>query len=362
MEKKPNTVKAIKDYRVKNERFRWITQGKETSNVIKKLTKAIIEAENFNCYEFNTIFLTLIVSDRYSTSKKIERIRNLTIVKDIKNEIIADLNDNIGCWGTGIYSFEHFLTEKSDIEAIHRLLKKMIYLENKKELDNSIKDFIKKEIKGLQSGIMSPIFYCLRPGIYPIINGPASTALSELCDVKITTKLSNYLDEREFFVKLKETYDFDDDYRDIDTFLYMRLREAKESGEELPIDESNPEFSAIFTPVDLEVTLRKYISKNPEVLEDGLELIYEDVPISNDSNARPDLVFRKRNGNILIVETKRDRGSRDVIGQIHDYIGAAMKEFNITRDEIEGLVVCYKDRVDQSLENAILATDKIENI
>ncbi len=229
----------------------------------------------------------------------------------------------------------------------------MIAFNSKEKLDEAINEYIKKDIKGLQTGIISPILYCLHPAIYPVINGPSTSALKELTGNDFTRKMKNYLEEAKHFQDFKTEYKLKDDFRDLDTFLFMYLEGYLEENNELPKKIDDPEFESISMPADLEITLRKYLALNSDVIERDLELISEDKAIINDSKNRPDLVFRKTNNNILIIETKKGKAGRKAIGQIIDYMAEAKKAYDKSTDEVEGIIICHEDYIDSSILNAL---------
>jgi len=355
-----NINSIINIYQQNEDRKRWIDNGKKTAFLIQKLTKAIIKRGKFTWEDFNAIFLTLIVSQRIRTQTKIEKIKKLNLESNIEKEIISELDDFIGCWGSGTFSFRFILQEKKYVEALFSLLDNIITNDTKEETDNAIMKFIKMDIKGLQTGIMSPIFYCLRPTLYPIINKPSTSALSKFTNNVFSRKLVNYLEEAKYFQDFKEKYNFKDDYRDLDTFLYMQLEGYLEKEDEkLQIDVDDPEFELISLPADLEITLRKHLALNSHIIEKDLELISEDKPIINSSRNRPDLVFRKANDNILIIETKKDKPGRKTVSQIVDYIAEAKKAYNKTTKEIEAIIICHEAHIDSSVVNAL---DVLPNI
>ena len=229
----------------------------------------------------------------------------------------------------------------------------MITIVDKSILGDAIKEFAKLNIKGLQTGVISPIFYCLHPTFYPIINKPSTSALGDLIDIDFSCKLINYFEEAKYFQDFKEAHKLKDDFRDLDTLLYMHLEKQFDENHDQIIDIDDPEFESLSLPVDLEITLRKYLAQNSEIIEKGLELLSEDKPIINDSKNRPDLVFRKQNENILIIETKKGKAGRKTIGQIVDYMAEAKKAYNISTDEIEGIIICHEDHIDSSILNAL---------
>ncbi|MFZ0640173.1 MAG: endonuclease NucS domain-containing protein [Candidatus Acidiferrales bacterium] len=114
-------------------------------------------------------------------------------------------------------------------------------------------------------------------------------------------------------------------------------------------------------PIELERQLEEFLAKNPELVEPGLTL-YRDEG-GNVGKQYPtdvgviDLLCRRRNGQLLVIELKRSRISDVVVGQISRYIGWVKK--NISRDaEVRGLILCH-DR-DDALKYAVYANPILE--
>ena len=123
--------------------------------------------------------------------------------------------------------------------------------------------------------------------------------------------------------------------------------------------ESGPEVVPQYAseiPVQLERQLEEFLAANPELIEPGLTLY-------RDEDGRPgqqyptdvgviDLLCRRQNGQLLLIELKRSRVSDVVVGQISRYIGWVKK--HMARDsEVCGLILCH-DR-DDALKYAVYA-------
>lgn len=88
-----------------------------------------------------------------------------------------------------------------------------------------------------------------------------------------------------------------------------------------------------------------------EILEKGLELVDHrySTPVGN-----IDILCRDKNGNFVVVELKRGKGSYEVVGQIQKYMGWVSE--NLVKDkQVRGIIV-VKD-YDQELEYAIKGKD-----
>lgn len=123
---------------------------------------------------------------------------------------------------------------------------------------------------------------------------------------------------------------------------------------ELPL-ETVPQYASEI-PIQLERQLEEFLATNIELIEPGLTLY-------RDEGGRPgqqyptdvgviDLLCRRPNGQLLVIELKRSRVSDVVVGQISRYMGWVKK--NIARNsEVSGLILCH-DR-DDALKYAVYA-------
>ena len=75
--------------------------------------------------------------------------------------------------------------------------------------------------------------------------------------------------------------------------------------------------------ISLEKDLRHYIAKNPWVIQRGLELVPdgEEYRTHDPDVGRIDALLRARGGEYYVIETKKDRESDQVVGQIMRYMG-----------------------------------------
>jgi len=85
----------------------------------------------------------------------------------------------------------------------------------------------------------------------------------------------------------------------------------------------------------------------PEVLEKGIELIERQ---ELKERGKPDLVFRDRNGNILVVEVKREQATRQTADTLAGYIDDQKKKHK--GNKIRGWIVCGEvdDKIIEAVE------------
>ena len=97
----------------------------------------------------------------------------------------------------------------------------------------------------------------------------------------------------------------------------------------------------------LESEVEASIISNPEVLEEGLELIGNQY---STSVGNIDILYRDKNGNFVVVELKKGKGSYEVVGQIQKYLTWVSE--NLAEDkQVRGIIVVRE--YDKELEYAV---------
>jgi len=118
-------------------------------------------------------------------------------------------------------------------------------------------------------------------------------------------------------------------------------REKKPWSLEELVEESSEESTQ---PAESEIEAS--IASNPEVLEEGLELLGNQYPTPI---GKIDMLYTDKNGNFVVVELKKGRGSHNVVGQIQKYMTWINEEFGESK-QVRGIVVVKEH--DKQLEYA----------
>ncbi len=97
----------------------------------------------------------------------------------------------------------------------------------------------------------------------------------------------------------------------------------------------------------LEYEIETSIISNPEILEDGLDLIGNQYTTGV---GYIDILCKDKNGNFVVIELKQDKGSHKVVGQIQKYM--AWVNENLAQDkQVRGIIIVKEH--DKELEYAI---------
>lgn len=96
-----------------------------------------------------------------------------------------------------------------------------------------------------------------------------------------------------------------------------------------------------------EIEIEKSIISRPELIEEGLEFIGNQY---RTSVGNIDILCRDKNGNYVVIEIKREKGSYKVVGQIQKYMTWIME--NVANDkQVRGIIVVSES--DKELEYSI---------
>lgn len=132
----------------------------------------------------------------------------------------------------------------------------------------------------------------------------------------------------------------------VDNFV-DRIDEIKKEKETKKVEEewSLEETEAVSEVLESEIEAS--IISNPEILEEGLELIGNQYATSV---GRIDILCRDKDRNFVVIELKRGTGTHKVVGQIQKYMAWVIE--NLAKDkQVRGIIVVKED--DKGLEYAL---------
>lgn len=96
-----------------------------------------------------------------------------------------------------------------------------------------------------------------------------------------------------------------------------------------------------------EIEIEESIISRPEIVEEGLEFIENQY---RTSVGNIDILCRDKNGNYVVIEIKRDKGSYKVVGQIQKYMAWVIE--NVASDkQVRGIIIVSES--DKELEYSI---------
>ena len=109
-----------------------------------------------------------------------------------------------------------------------------------------------------------------------------------------------------------------------------------------------------------EKDLQNYLSKNLQIIENGLKIFEEDDINGIEfpaGNRLIDILAVDKNGDFVIIELKVSRGYDRVIGQLLRYIGWVDKNLAKNKQKVRGIIICK-----EISDDLLLACSKIKDV
>lgn len=199
----------------------------QTSKAVLTLADGIITHADgqVGTNELTTLYRLCEHPDRSTPSTKRKRVQELDLPESVIDEVIEQIDDNIGIIGGGKGHLP--IDTEEEAEAAYTLLKKLVESGDPNALDSAIDEFAAVDVSGIQAGGLSPICFFLHPTLYPIVNGGSREGLKRVTGEAVSGQLSDYINEAQRYRDVRDTYGpdrGDGHLRDLDWFLHLLVR------------------------------------------------------------------------------------------------------------------------------------------
>jgi|GEM_PF-3106012 len=207
---------------------------KELVDITKKAISLLINGilENYDeigTDKFITIFKLCQNNDATPADEKKESVENLEIEEEKNEEIKSLIEQKVGVVGDAPHLRFNLMEIPPEKEKdVYKFIKAINENEDKEVLDEAINNFADLDIDQIQSGTISPILYFLHPKKFPVINNKSRDYMKKYFDMKISRQLTEYIAETEKYKNIREKYDFDKNYRDLDKFMTWLAEDMEE--------------------------------------------------------------------------------------------------------------------------------------
>jgi DNA polymerase III delta prime subunit len=189
-----------------------------TSKAIRDLTESIVENydDRVGTQEMSALRRLCQVKIKKETKKN--RVEDTNIPKQDKERVKSVVEESEGIVGRGQANIP--IPEDREEDA-YRFLKRLVESDEVKEIDEAVNEFADPNIKGVKSGVTSPILFFLHPDRCPVNNGPSRKGMRRL-GYEVSNDLDDYVEEAKKFREVRDKYDLggeEDNLRDVDLFL-----------------------------------------------------------------------------------------------------------------------------------------------
>lgn len=228
------------------------------------------------------------------------------------------------------------LHKTNGIGTFNRALRHL--LDEGKPLADRIDEFLK--LKGVGDFTVSHFLFIFNPMKYPILSTTLERVLEiearqmQAAEEQATKKYRINVSDLSYELTsdiLSEfvIYDSLKDELGVENFVFLNGIFWKEAKRDEAEEEEPP-----FVTVSLEKDLRRYLAENPNMIEDGMDLVEEE--LNTQEVGIIDLLCKDENGQFVVVETKKGRSSDAVVGQILRYIGWV---HNNRSEDVRGIII-----------------------
>lgn len=257
----------MKNTKINEKLFRYITSAEEieaekydgTYILLPKVVEAFksVDSKDLNVCDLDAIYLSVIGTWKVSYKVKKQRIEASNLSDHKKRELYKLINDlqqrantefhrngSMGMFGTGFMSFSKSFKDETSLAELRRFIAMLIRVNDtndETELFKIVATESERHINGIGVGTMSILLHCLRPCVFPVLNGRMGMGSSVYTEVGI--ELINPGLVETYMENLKAIKEFRDknckfkNYRVID-LVPEELIEKEEEAEKEAITES----------------------------------------------------------------------------------------------------------------------------
>ena len=199
-----------------------------TSVVIQGTVESLVtHQDRIGDQELKTLYhLCQNSTDGRSAEQKRELVRQLGLPDEDTDRIVEDIDSSVGSVGQSMREPPIHVGGKDETvpeleRELHECFSRIVAdYEAESELVDAVQDIQEIDFYGVQSGRISPIFHYLAPEIFPVINGRSCEGMRLVTGKAVSQDLTQYLEERELFLDVRESLSFRKHFRDLDYFLH----------------------------------------------------------------------------------------------------------------------------------------------
>jgi hypothetical protein len=203
--------------------------AERTTTVVRDLVQSLVaNNDRISGKDLQILYhLCQNTDDGKSSDERKERVRNLNLPADDIDRITEQIEQPMGSVGSAMRdpNLKVGDPEEDDTDGaaqlrdcFERLISNVDPVDESELLD-AVADLVTIDFRRVQSGRMSPILHYLAPEVFPIINSRSREGMARCFAADISSDLSDYLDERESYLSVRDEFGFRSHFRDLDWFF-----------------------------------------------------------------------------------------------------------------------------------------------
>jgi hypothetical protein len=202
------------------------TSAKQTTAVVRATVEALVRHNNqITGRELEVLYqLCQDSSDGLSVDEKRERVRELDLPQSDTEQIVQRIDQSVGSVGTAPQDPQLVVDINKQTNVARELrdcFERIVEnYDSESELLETVDDLVNLDLYGVQSDLISPILHHLAPEVFPVISRQSKRSVNLLFGEDTSLNLADYLDERERYLNLRDQFDLEPQFRDLDCFLH----------------------------------------------------------------------------------------------------------------------------------------------
>ena len=202
------------------------TSAKQTTAVVRATVEALVRHNNqITGRELEVLYqLCQDSSDGLSVDEKRERVRELDLPQSDTEQIVQRIDQSVGSVGTAPQDPQLVVDINKQTNVARELrdcFERIVEnYDSESELLETVDDLVNLDLYGVQSDLISPILHHLAPEVFPVISRQSKRSVNLLFGEDTSLDLADYLDERERYLNLRDQFDLEPQFRDLDCFLH----------------------------------------------------------------------------------------------------------------------------------------------
>lgn len=191
-------------------------RAENTSEATRTLAEALVETrEEIGSQELTALYNLVQHENTFGRESKREAVEQFDLDDETRDRIFACFDGPVGIVGSGTNT----VNVDGDEEAVTEFLRYFVEAETPQDRIEAVEQFAKRDVSGVQAGIISAIVYAMAPEEFPIANGPAREGMERYFGHELSGQMSDYIETVVMFEEVRGLNDFEDDYRHLDYFF-----------------------------------------------------------------------------------------------------------------------------------------------
>lgn len=195
-----------------------LESAQQTSEAVRRLAEAIVsEADRVDSDHLTALYRLCQHAGQTVVERKARAVWALDIPRSEKRRVLEVVDERNGSVGGTNFPVE--VPDERAERRFHELFSSLLDSSSRDELDQTVEEFVQEEVKGVQSGLLSPILHYLYPETFPIINRHVVGGVEKYFHESFSRDLGEYPEYYRTYRGIRDRFGFEEHFRHLDYFF-----------------------------------------------------------------------------------------------------------------------------------------------